>query len=411
MESKWSKVKFGDILAIPLRNGLTKPKSVRGTGCKLINMGELFANSRISTRITMDLAPVTSKEYENAHVRQGDLLFARQSLVLSGAGKCSIVSDDAENAVFESHLIRARLNQSIALGEFYYYYFLSFAGRKNIESIVEQVAAAGIRGSDLAKLDVPLPPLPEQRSIAAMLSCLDNKIEMNNKIKINLETQAQAIFKNWFVDFEPFREGEFVESDLGPIPKNWRVHPLTDIAQYLNGLAMQKFRPFDDERGIPVLKIRELRQGNYDVSSELCSESIKSEYIINNGDVVFSWSGSLLVDIWCGGKCGLNQHLFKVTSSNYAKWFYYFWTKHYLNEFAAIAAGKATTMGHIKRSDLEKSLVAVPDEQVYKEATALLSPMIEQIISNRVQSRTLVALRDTLLPRLMSGEIEVPIGG
>ena len=92
-----------------------------------------------------------------------------------------------------------------------------------------------------------------------------------------------------------------------------------DIADYLNGLAMQKYRPKDGETGLPVLKIKELRQGICDASSELCSPSIKSEYIIHDGDIIFSWSGSLLVDIWCGGTCGLNQHLFKVTSNNYDK--------------------------------------------------------------------------------------------
>ena len=120
--------------------------------------------------------------------------------------------------------------------------------------------------------------------------------------------------------------------------------------------------PKDGETGLPVLKIKELRQGICDASSELCSPSIKSEYIIHDGDIIFSWSGSLLVDIWCGGTCGLNQHLFKVTSNNYDKWFYYLWTAHHLDRFIAVAADKATTMGHIKREELEKVEVIIPSK-------------------------------------------------
>ena len=180
-----------------------------------------------------------------------------------------------------------------------------------------------------------------------------------------------------------------------------------DIANYLNGLAMQKFRPLEDEIGLPVLKIKELRQGSCDGSSELCSPNIKSEYIIHDGDVIFSWSGSLLVDIWCGGTCGLNQHLFKVTSNAYDKWFYYLWTAHHLDRFIAIAADKATTMGHIKREELSKAEVLIPSEEDYMEISSIMQPVFELMISNRIEARKLAALRDELLPKLMSGEIDV----
>ena len=265
------------------------------------------------------------------------------------------------------------------------------------------------RGDKTAIMDYDVPniPLEEQRQIARILSCLDDKVELNNKINDCLEQMAQAIFKSWFVDFEPFQDGEFEDSELGLIPKGWHVGNLFDIAQYLNGLAMQKFRPIDIEKGIPVLKIKELRQGSCDCSSDLCSEKIKSEYIINDGDVIFSWSGSLLVDFWCGGICGLNQHLFKVTSDTYNKWFYYIWTNYHLQKFTAIAADKATTMGHIKREDLASSLVLIPDIESYKKIGRLLEPIYEQIISNRIENRKLADVRDNLLPKLMSGKLSV----
>ena len=170
---------------------------------------------------------------------------------------------------------------------------------------------------------------------------------------------------------------------------------------------MQKYRPKDNERGLPVLKIKELRQGCCDSNSELCSPSIKSEYIVNDGDVIFSWSGTLLVDFWCGDACGLNQHLFKVTSSNYDKWFYYAWTNYHLQKFAAIAADMATTMGHIKREELAKAEVLVPPLPIYERIGGLMEPLYNLIISNRVENRHLAKLRDEILPKLMTGEIDV----
>ena len=206
------------------------------------------------------------------------------------------------------------------------------------------------------------------------------------------------MFKSWFIDFEPFG---------GKMPDDWKVGNLLDIADYLNGLAMQKFRPEVGDSGIPVLKIKELRQGFCDNNSERCSSNVKKDYIIYDGDVVFSWSGSLLVDLWCGGKCGLNQHLFKVTSKIFDKWFYYVWTKHHLDRFVAVAADKATTMGHIKRNELEKAEVIIPTSNDYKKIGEVLAPIYDMIIQNRIENIRLAQLRDTLLPKLMSGEIDV----
>lgn len=248
--------------------------------------------------------------------------------------------------------------------------------------------------TSIMQYEVPMIDLQVQEKIASVLKALDKKIELNNEINNNLEQQALAIFANEFLS-------------LDTIPEGWKQASLIDIADYLNGLAMQKYRPTADEIGIPVLKIKELRQGCCDDNSELCSPSIKSDYIIHDGDVIFSWSGSLLVDLWCGGICGLNQHLFKVTSSKYDKWFYYAWTKHHLDRFVAVAADKATTMGHIKRDELAKAEVLIPNETDYNRIGALLQPIYEMIISNRIENKKLAATRDTLLPKLMNGEIDM----
>lgn len=239
-----------------------------------------------------------------------------------------------------------------------------------------------------------LPNLNEQKKISSILRSLDDKIELNRRINENLEQQTQALFKHWFIDT--------LESNA-----TYSLGHLTDIAQYLNGLAMQKYRPQANEQGIPVLKIKELGQGQCDTSSDLCSPSISSEYIVSDGDVIFSWSGTLLVDVWCGGICGLNQHLFKVTSKNYPKWFIYYWTKHHLDKFIRIAKDKAVTMGHIKRGDLEAAEVRIPDAITLSRLDSIIAPVFNSIISNRIENKRLAELRDTLLPKLMNGEITI----
>ena len=252
-----------------------------------------------------------------------------------------------------------------------------------------------VNRNDINGLEVDIPEDEQnQRRIARYLEMIDEKIELNTAINNNLEQQAQAIFENEFLS-------------LQSLPDGWKQASLIDIADYLNGLAMQKYRPSANEIGIPVLKIKELRQGCCDDNSELCSPSIKSDYIIHDGDVIFSWSGSLLVDFWCGGICGLNQHLFKVSSSKYDKWFYYAWTKHHLDRFIAVAADKATTMGHIKRDELAKAEVLIPNEKDYNRIGALLQPIFDLIITNRIENKKLAETRDSLLPKLMSGEIDM----
>lgn len=278
--------------------------------------------------------------------------------------------------------------------EFIFYWLLSQKDYLMAKVGVTGIGAGKFDLDFLQKLMIPIPSERERKRIVGFASSISEKIRCNAKVNDNLYAQVKAIFSENFLD-------------LDFLPDGWKTGNLLDIADYLNGLAMQKYRPKDGETGLPVLKIKELRQGICDASSELCSPSIKSEYIIHDGDIIFSWSGSLLVDIWCGGTCGLNQHLFKVTSNNYDKWFYYLWTAHHLDRFIAVAADKATTMGHIKREELEKAEVIIPSKCDYKRISTLIKPLFDLIISNRIEDRKLTALRNTLLPKIMSGEIDV----
>lgn len=293
-------------------------------------------------------------------------------------------------SVIDTAFYAVNLHPDILDIKWAYYRFLTY----DINSMDSGSAIPSTDRYEIYAIEVDLPDIDEQKREVKLLECFDDKIANITEINDNLYAQAKAIFADRFIN-------------LLSVPDGWRKGNLLDIANYLNGLAMQKFRPHEGEIGLPVLKIKELRQGSCDNSSELCSPSIKSDYIIHDGDVIFSWSGSLLVDIWCGGNCGLNQHLFKVTSDVYDKWFYYLWTAHHLDRFIAIAADKATTMGHIKREELSKAEVLIPSEEAYKEISSIMQPNFKLMISNRIEARKLAALRDELLPKLMSGEIDV----
>ncbi len=270
-----------------------------------------------------------------------------------------------------------------------------------------------------------LPPISLQHRISGILAALDDRITLLRETNATLEAIAQALFKSWFVDFDPVRakiEGRisegmdeataalfpdgFEESELGLVPKGWRVQSLDTIATFLNGLALQKFPP-TGQRDLPVIKIAQLRKGD-SVGADQASRNIKPDYIVKNGDVLFSWSGSLEVEIWCGGEGALNQHLFKVTSDVFPKWFYFFWTRHHLADFRQTAASKATTMGHIQRGHLTAAKVSIPSASVLDATNSVLGPIVEMVIKNSLQAQTLATLRDTLLPRLISGQLRLP---
>ena len=197
-----------------------------------------------------------------------------------------------------------------------------------------------------------------------------------------------------------------VDSELGEIPEGWDTLPLDEIAHYQNGLALQKFRPKNENEFLPVVKIAQLKKGFAD-AEEKASPDIKPECIIDDGDVVFSWSGSLVVDIWCGGKAALNQHLFKVTSETYPKWFYHHFTKHHLAEFQRIAADKAVTMGHIKREHLASAKCAIPTDDILLKGTELIGSLLEKQTQQRLETNTLAETRDSLLPKLLSGDLPI----
>ncbi|MCG4258865.1 restriction endonuclease subunit S [Acetobacter senegalensis] len=297
------------------------------------------------------------------------------------------------------------------------YYFMKTLKTKNLD-----VGSSNptLNRNHVHPISVIWPPLKEQESISKTLSVLDDKIDLNRRTNETLEAMARALFRDWFVDFGPTRakmagEAPYLAPKLWELfpdkldeegkPEGWQTESLDETATFLNGLALQKY-PATGDTSLPAIKIAQLRSESTDTADPV-SPDIPDNYIVEQNDLLFSWSGSLLCKFWNGQRGALNQHLFKVTSKRFEPWFIYEWIQFYMPEFQAIATAKATTMGHIQRRHLTESLVTIPPANIMQAANKAIGSLIVQIQSNNGQSRTLAQLRDLLLPKLMSGEISI----
>lgn len=323
-----------------------------------------------------------------------------------------------------ARFLRVDRSKADPLYVYWFLQYLYFTGE--IEQ--HQVQHTGIARFQFTKFAesqrISLPSLSEQYAIGQVLGTLDAKIELNQRVQRTLADMARVLFKSWFVDFDPVRAkaerrdpgvtraladlfpSSFEQSEVGDIPKGWIVAGLDEIGRFLNGLALQRFPP-QDGRFLPVIKISQLRSGDTS-DADKASADLASDYVVNDGDVLFSWSGSLECILWAGGKGALNQHLFKVTSEVYPKWFYFLWIGEHLEEFRHIAAGKATTMGHIQRGHLSAAKVLIPPSDLLNEMNHHFAALINQIVQLKVASKNLAAIRDALLPKLISGDLRIP---
>ena len=403
-------VTFESLYAGPSRNGLTRPKRVRGTGYKMINMGELFAHDRIKNP-PMDLVPMSDDEIERFGVRAGDLLFARQSLVAEGAGKCSIALSVPEITTFESHLIRVRLDPKLADPLFYFYYFSSPNGKANVQSLVMQVAAAGIRGSELARLKVPNPHLDIQRRIASILSAYDDLIENNTQRIAILEEMARRIYEEWFVRFRfPGHENvRMAESELGPIPEGWgrvRLHELADV----NARSIKRSTEPDE---IVYVDISSVSTASINQRQRMPFSGApgRARRLVRDGDVIWACvrpnrkSYAAIIDPEPDLVVSTG---FAVLSATKVPWSYLYravTTEDFVAYLVNHAKGAAYPA--VGAEDFENALVLKPNNQVLTLFNEIAEPMMRLAETLARKNANLRTTRDLLLPKLISGELDV----
>lgn len=429
MSFEFPAIRFADTFKVNQRNGLTKPKSVRGAGLPMVNMGELFAHSRIRD-IDMDKVPVSEKE-KVALLQPNDLLFARQSLVLAGAGQCSIFLGHRPT-VFESHLIRCRLDEEMYEPKYYYYFFKSSLGRKAIRSIVEQGAAAsGIKGSDLIELEVPAPPLQTQKLIANFFDNLDSEIENLHHENTALESIAQRLFRSWFVNFDPVHAkaagkepeamleelaalfpSEFENSELGPIPKGWLVSPYADTVEILSGGTPKTSVGEYWNGDIPWFSVTDapvsgqvfvLRTDKHITKAGLESSPAK---LLPSRSTIISARGTVGKIGMVSGQITINQSCYALSPKNdQGVYWVYFQTRNLVSALKQMAHGGV--FDTITRDTFKGVKVVIPPKAVFDAFSSASKPLFDAIECNGRLVLCLKELRDHLLPRLISGKLNL----
>lgn len=405
-------VRFGELYKIPSCNGLSRPSAVRGEGYKMVNMGELFSNDIIND-MYMERVQMNDRELKKFLLEKGDLLFARQSLVASGAGKCSIVNNLIEETTFESHLIRVRLDKSIANPLYYYYLFqLPY---NPVKTIVNQCAQAGIRGTELVRIKVPLPDIEYQNTIANTLFQYDNLIENNNKRIKLLEQMAENLYKEWFVRFRfpGYEDVEFIDG----FPKDWEKVKLDDVLNKIaTGLNPRKNFVLGEGENFYVT-IKNIADNTVYLDDKCDKVNDDAIIKINKrsdlkiGDLLFSGIGTIgrvcLIDIptnnWNISESVFTMRANKKISSEFL---YMLLLSQDVQNYCQSKANGSAQKG-IRMGDLRKYTFLLPTKNVINDFTNPISTILRSVSLLRNENKNLIQQRDMLLPRLMSGKLEV----
>lgn len=345
---------------------------------------------------------------------EGDLVFSYETKLGSGA-----LIPAGLRCCLGRRMALARPNRRKVDPRFLLYTFLAPEFQESIRNYtISGSTVDRIPLLEFPKFPIRLPPLPEQRAIARVLGELDDKIELNLRMNRTLKDLALGLFRSWFVDFDPVTKNgsakaptaphglfpnRLADSPLGPIPEGWRPGSVADLARYVNG---RNFTKNATGTGRMVVRIAELNSGpgGSTVYNEVKAEP---ENVVQPGDLLFAWSGSLDVYRWNRDEALVNQHIFKVVCEAYPQWFVHFHLCEAMPFFQGIAADKATTMGHIKREHLRQAELALPPEPVLKYATQHIAPIYARLLANERESLRLAATRDALLPQLLSGEVRL----
>jgi restriction endonuclease S subunit len=424
------KVKFKKLLIEPVRNGIYKQKEFHGRGCKIINMGELFSFPRLHD-VPMKRVELTEKEQSKSLVQQGDLLFARRSLVAEGAGRCSIVSEVNEPTTFESSIIRARPNPALVSSDYLYYFFSSRLGRELMGTILRQMAVSGITGSDLMELEIECPTLEQQKSLAAFLSALDDRITQLRETNATLEAIAQALFKSWFVDFDPVRakaEGRqpqgmdaataalfpdsFEASELGLVPKGWPRLAFTETVKIIGGGTPKTSVPEYWEGHIPWFSVVDAPVITdifvIDTVKHISSAGLNgsSTKLLREGTTIISARGTVGRLALVGKEMAMNQSCYGIQGKADDAYFTYFSTYRLVESLKQRSHG--SVFDTITTETMRGVTVIYPDMSVIEAFEVVLSPLMLRVKENLQQAQTLTQLRDTLLPRLISGQLRLP---
>lgn len=443
MANDWRYLQLKDVIDLVADNRGRNPESYSNEGIPVIDNYLIISEGYVNlNEVKRCVDESTYESFIRKHIQENDVL-----ITLVGNGYGQVALTPSEKCVIIQNTIGLRCNSD---NDNIFLYYLLKNNRKALMNLNIGAAQPSIKVGNLTSLEFQFPPLAEQKAIAHILGSLDDKIELNRQMNETLEAMAQALFKSWFVDFDPVidnalaagnsipdefaeraeqRKGiekkdnadiqglfpdefEFTE-EMGWIPKEWQVTPVYEVAEFINGSSFKSQYFSDENEGLPIIKIAEIKNG-VSQQTNFTTQKMPEKYFIDDGSILFSWSGnpdtSIDTFIWTGGEGWLNQHIFNVVlHKNSDRTFVYYLLKMLKPVFTEIARDKQTTgLGHVTVKDMKRTYTIKPSSSILEAFTRQVDPIFEKWYQNLFSSRELTKLRDTLLPKLMSGEIRIP---
>lgn len=409
-----------------IASGISSKKDQAGHGSPFLSFSTVFNNYFVPD-VLPDCMESSTIEQSTYSIQSGDIFLTRTSELVDELAISCVAIKDYPSATYSGFLKRLRPTQdNVTYPKFMAFYLRSPHFRKTMKNNSVMTLRASFNEAMFSYLKLLLPDYDDQVKIGDFLYLLEAKMSNNTRTCFELESIAKTIYNYWFIQYEyptplkyavdfgdstlcdrPYKSsgGKMVYNDdlKREIPFGWSVDSLYGIARYYNGLPLQKYRPTGEDY-IPVIKIKEMSEG-ITPKSEKASPDIPSEAIISDGDFLFSWSASLEIKIWSGGKGALNQHIFKVTSDKYPQTFYYFELVNYLKHLKMLAEKRKTTMGHITLEHLKQAKICLPPIDILEKAHNIIKPLLEQHLALSKQNLQLANLRDWLIPVFMNGQI------
>lgn len=409
----FQQIKFGDIFAIPSRNGVYKQKQFHGRGFRIVNMGEMFEFNFIGNQ-EMKRVELSASEINSNGLQEGDLLFGRRSLIESGAGKCSLVIDCNEQTTFESSIIRVRLDQHRVNPRYLYYYFSSSAGRGKIRAIVSGTNVKGIRGSDLSKITISLPTKNTQDAITDKIKTYDDLIENNLKrIKI-LEQIGQELYIEWFekLKFPGHKKVSMTNTDSGRFPEGWDINKSNLILDVISGYPF-KSSTYKEAGKYKIVTIKNVHAGefvrNFDSFLDELPANLPADCVLEQGDILLSLTGNVgRVCVVLGEDHVLNQRVAKLKPKNHIarEYVYYmFSTDQFRKKMEAISNGAAQQ--NLSPINLANLKILIPSEEILTNFHRTTNSYFDLSIYLKQQNQALANMRDLLIPQLTTGKVEL----
>ncbi len=415
------KYKLSEVATFEISN-IDKKTKAGELSVHLCNFTDVYYNWAVTEAMedSFMVATASDNQIKKLLLRKGQVAITKDSETRHDIGIPTYIANDFDSTVLGYHCALITPNPEMLDGRYLNAYLNSSLAK---EYFANNASGSGMRYSlpvdAIKNILLYLPSIEVQREIGKIFSDIDRKIALNREINRNLEAMARQLYDYWFVQFDfpdengrPYKSsgGEMVwnEKIKREIPEGWKIVSLPTIATFTNGLACQKFRPKSEDEKLPVIKIRDMRDG-ITSESEWVAADIPDTVKVYDGDILFSWSASLEVMIWTGGEGGLNQHIFKVEpKSYYPKAFVYIQILDYISVFKGIAEARKTTMGHITQDHLNQSQIVIPaSKSILQAFENTISPIVNLFVKLSQQSKQLMRQRDKLLPLLMNGQVSV----